>query len=707
LSEIEDATRLTFTGGEKTNIKTPDGNVFVVHNVLMADSNVFDVLTTPILCGNPKEALAVSDQVAVSRKVSEFFGGPTQSLGREFTIDGDDRLYTIGAVYENIPENTSLRYEILTPMKNMPSYSLDNWIGNDRYLAFVKLVPGTDPEAIEPAMRKVQEANVDMKSLKNAGMDFKYTVSQLGNFYRNTPDVKKMNGLLLLLAFLLIFTAVMNYVLVIISTLVNRTKEIAVHKCYGASNGNLFGMVLAESFVHVLLSFGVALFLIFVFKDKIEAMFKVTMSGLFTSDTLVVIGLVCLLIFAVTVIIPTYLFVKVPVAAAFRNFNESRRAWKLVLLFVQFCASALLLALLFVVGLQYSHVATADLGYKYDRVVYSPLLKVDPDRQAALVDELRKMPIVEKASISWQLPYEGASGNNVSLPSDDELLFNVADLYFVGDDYFDLMGIKILEGSVFDKSTETNSVMVSKSFADRISEMTGWKDGVVGKSVHITGHSPTTFTYNICGVYNDIVIGSAESADNRPSVIYHNASNDWGVNPPALLLRLTEVNTSNMNLVKNKIKEFFPDRNIEVVPIKTDVLSLYEESKNFRDSVLIGGLVTLLVALIGLLGYISDEANRRSREIAIRKVNGATVKDILRMMSKDITWVALPAIAIGLIGAFYVSEQWLSQYPDKINLSLWIFLLAGVLLFVIIIVSIVVRAWNIAVENPVNRLKSE
>jgi putative ABC transport system permease protein len=77
------------------------------------------------------------------------------------------------------------------------------------------------------------------------------------------------------------------------------------------------------------------------------------------------------------------------------------------------------------------------------------------------------------------------------------------------------------------------------------------------------------------------------------------------------------------------------------------------------------------------------------------------------MMSKDITWVALPAIAIGLIGAFYVSEQWLSQYPDKINLSLWIFLLAGVLLFVIIIVSIVVRAWNIAVENPVNRLKSE
>lgn len=138
-----------------------------------------------------------------------------------------------------------------------------------------------------------------------------------------------------------------------------------------------------------------------------------------------------------------------------------------------------------------------------------------------------------------------------------------------------------------------------------------------------------------------------------------------------------------------------------------DMIDLYKDSRTFRDSVMIGGIVTLIIALIGLLGYTSDETNRRGREIAIRKVNGATAWSILKMISKDISYIAIPAIVIGMTVAYYSGTGWLEKFTEKAPIGFFIFLAGAMMVYVLIIACVLYRAWAVSNSNPVDSLKSE
>lgn len=122
---------------------------------------------------------------------------------------------------------------------------------------------------------------------------------------------------------------------------------------------------------------------------------------------------------------------------------------------------------------------------------------------------------------------------------------------------------------------------------------------------------------------------------------------------------------------------------------------------------MIGGIVTLIIALIGLLGYTSDETNRRGREIAIRKVNGATAWSILKMISKDISYIAIPAIVIGMTVAYYSGTGWLEKFTEKAPIGFFIFLAGAMIVYVLIVACVLYRAWAVSNSNPVDSLKSE
>ena len=137
------------------------------------------------------------------------------------------------------------------------------------------------------------------------------------------------------------------------------------------------------------------------------------------------------------------------------------------------------------------------------------------------------------------------------------------------------------------------------------------------------------------------------------------------------------------------------------------MVNLYQESGNFRDAILIGGVVTLIIALIGLLGYTADETNRRGREIAIRKVNGATSMNILRMISKDVSFIAIPALIVGISVAGFSGEKWLKQFVDKVPLNLPLFVISAFCIYLVIIACVFYRTWKVANDNPVESLKAE
>lgn len=481
IPEVEKATRLTYIGGDKELFKTQDGNRYSARYVVMGDTNVFDLLPRPILIGDPKETLSRPGYVMISNRIAKLLGGAEQAVNKEFEFESSPgQTYTIGGVFEDVPENSHLRFEIVASLEGMSKWSRENWLGNDRYLGYVKLYPGTDPESLTTAIREMQGRHCDLEEVKKAGIDLTYSLVPLMDMHSNSDEVKSMNSLLGFLAFVLIFTAAMNYVLIVISTLINRTKEVAVHKCYGASDKNLFGMIMSETCLHMLISLLLAAFLIVLFRTKTEELLGATLGALFSTQTIVILIGVCIVIFFITGLIPTYMFLRIPVAAAFRNFKESRRYWKLCLLFIQFLATAYLVALLSVINKQYDYMVNVDPGYAYEKLAYCSTQGVEESVRNTAIEELRKIPEVDKVSACYDLPISGMSGNNVSLPGDDRELFNIADMYWVKDDFFSLMEIPVIEGEVFrSDGSASNKVMVSRSFVER------WNRWLVGPGVRL------------------------------------------------------------------------------------------------------------------------------------------------------------------------------------------------------------------------------
>nr|WP_288123285.1 FtsX-like permease family protein [Parabacteroides goldsteinii] len=616
-------------------------------------------------------------------------------------------VQTIGGVFEDIPENSHLQYDMLGSLAGYSVQSTTNWVGNDRYVAYVKLLPGTTPESLAPSIRRMQERNQDLEGLKKAGVDLFYTISPLQDIHNNNEDVKDMNAMLLFLATILIVIAVLNYILVVISTLIGRTKEVAVHKCYGASGKDILGMILSESLLHLLLALLLGAFLILVFRGKVEDLLSASLSALFTLPTVTLLAGICLVVFGVTCLVPTWLFLRIPVASAFRSVKESKRYWKLCLLFVQFVATAYLVALLITISRQYDKMITSDPGYAYENLIYCNTTGVGAQERERAIDELRRLPQVDQVGCSTELPFYYASGNNVSLPGEDRELFNIADMYFVSDNYFKIMEIPVVEGKAFQPGeANDDKVMVSRKFVDLMEKTAGWTGSPLDKGVMITEHSNGTKVFTISGVYEDFRIGSLKGPDTRASVLFYNTPDSY--NPAKIILiKMHTMSSENLAQINEILAGAMPDKVVEASVYKMDILNQYQDDRDFRDSIMISGLVTLIIALIGLLGYTADETNRRGREIAIRKVNGATAIDILRMISKDISYIAIPALAIGAAIAYVSASGWLEKFAERIHLSAFIFIGAALFVYVIIIGCVLFRAWRTADENPVESLKAD
>lgn len=701
LPQVEAATRLTYLSGADGVFFTGDKKR-LTGTIIMADSCLFDVLPRPMITGNAKKVLSQPMYALVSERIAKMIGNI--AVGQTIQLDSwPGKTLTIGGVFKDVPENTHLKYDIVISMSSILNFfqgdGSQNWLGNDCYLGYVRLTPNTNAQSMTPAINKMQARHVDINILKKAGVKLSYSLLQLEKIHSNEPSTKRMSVLLVLLAFALIFTAVLNYILIVLSSLVKRSKEIAIHKCYGAAEKNISNIVLTETFIHLIASIIIATLLIFIFRIQVEEILSAPLSALFTFRTSLLLAVVCIAVFFSSGIVPARIFARVPVSLAFRNFKESRRKWKLGLLFLQFIATAFLLTLLVIIGRQYNSMVNDNPGYVYENLLYCNTSGVNYVNRLKAIEELRRLPEVQAVATCSTLPMFRASGNNVSVPGKNQELFNIADLYNVDADYLSLMEIPVVEGKGFEHSAaDSAQILVSQTFADKITKILNWKDGVVGKMIQVSEHGVCT----IKGVYKDIRIGSISEPDPRPSAIF-------SANIPLnnIVIKFPQLNSENIRQVNKVMQTALPNKDIVVTPYKTSMTFLYTSSRLFRNSVLIGGIITLIIVLIGLIGYTNDEINRRSAEIAIRKINGASAKEILRLFMKDILRIAIPALIIGELLAAVAAEKWMENFAQKTSLSIFIFLSCGIAVLAIILSVVSLDSYRTAVQNPVDALKRE
>lgn len=705
--EVEAATRFTILNEDL--LLTTDDQRTIKGNAYLCDSSFFEVFPRKILMGEaPHTGLEKANNAYISAKLLKVLGNDI--IGKQLTwkIFPDFHLTVVG-VFEDFPENTHLpKIDIAVALPTIGQIMGDgrnNWLGNDRYSGYIRLRPGTDPQTLEPNIKHMLYTNAPMEELERSGSQFYLNLKPVSKIFLSSEYNRIMNIVFLIFAFIMLAVAVLNYILLVVSSVVKRAKSIATYRCYGAESKDIYRMILAESALHCFIALILAVLIVFGLQDFLQEQMGHSLRALFSPTALVLCLMVVIAVAVICGVMPGYIYTRIPVTYAYRRYTENKRQWKLGLLFVQFMLTTFFVCLLTVIGLQYQALTNYRTGFEYKNILYTSLSGTQNVERERCIQELKRLPNVNGVTWGYQEMFMKCSGNNVYDPQNDKEYMNIADMYDVGPDYHKVFSIPILEGTGF--TTElgdsvSQEVMVSRSFIDKMEKLAGWTGSPIGKQIFITEHQGRPYT--ICGVYEEIHLGSqvAEDFDDRPTVMFYNT------HPNHLLyIRLKEMGPEQIKEIQDIVSRTMPSQEKQVYSLDLEMANQYNMLLHVRNSILFVGLCILVIALIGLIAYIRDEVNRRRSEIAIRIIHGAQVKDVQFLFLKDILKIAIPAVLIGTAFALFASNRLLELFAFKINLTGYIF--GGCILVVLIILLILSTSmiWKAARSNPINNLRTE
>ena len=708
---IEAATR--FTNISDMTLQTEDNRSFY-GRAWLADSCFFDLFPRRLLMGEaPEKGLGRPGCAYISDKMLAAVG--TDILGKsvrwktypQFTI-------TVVGVFEAFPENTNLpEMDILVSMPTIGQVMWDgsqNWLGNDRYKTFIRLRPNADLNTVKEDARRTLLKHFPLEEQRKAGLELRISFLPIGDLYTSSDYHRLMNIVFLAFGLLMLAVAVLNYILLTISSMVKRAKSIATYRCYGADSRDIYRLILSESLLHGLLSLALAVLIVFGLQDFLQEQLGHSLKSLFTAATLTVCFLMTLAVILVCGVLPGWLYTRIPVTYAYRRYSESKRQWKLGLLSAQFLLTTFFVSLLAVIGSEYHLLTNYTTGFDYQQLLYVSTRGCSVSERTTCLQELKKLPCVERVTYGYQEMWEHCSGNNVLDKETGHEYMNIADMYVAGDDYHATFGIPIVEGRAFTphlRDTLNQEIMVSRSFVQRMEKLAGWTGSPIGREVFLTGHDHQGIAprLTICGVFEDIRIGSqiAEDADERPQVLFYNPTPSY-----LFYIRMRELSPETMQQVQEVVNHCVqhPEDHI-VKSVGIEMGRQYDSVKLIRNSVLFAGLCILFIALIGLVAYIRDEVSRRRSEMAIRIIHGASMADVQRLFQRDLLRIAVPATLLGAIVAWNVSGRLLEMFAVKIDLTALLF--GGCTLAVLAVIAglsitLVLKA---ARSNPTDNLRNE
>lgn len=650
-------------------------------NYIFVDTCFFQTFGIPVLKGNPKD-LIMPGSVFVSERFARETFGDTDPIGRILSAD-KQHAFTIRGIYKDVPENTMLTHDFVVSVHDNGGYFRGNgWKGNDIFYVFLRLRHASDVDEVNNNIQRVIEKYTESQ-FDNWKID--YSVIPLVKRHLDSSDVQKRLIIYGFLGFAIFFVAIMNYMLISIATLSRRAKGVGVHKCSGASSANIFGMFLAETGVLVLISILISMLLIINSREIIEDLLSVRLSSLFVWDTLWVPLLTIGILFVLAGCIPGRLFSRIPVTQVFRRYTDGKKSWKRSLLFVQFIGVSFVLGLLLVTLLQYSHLMNRDMGIKIPGLTEAESW-ISRETAEHIKDELRRQPMVEDVTAAthsvlgqyWTRGLMNNEGKRIAT-----LNFNICHY-----NYPEVMGMEILQGSTLRKKGD---LMVNEELV----RLMKWTDGAVGKKLNdVEG--------TIVGVFRDIR-NESFYAPQSPIVLIGNeeqANHTFDV-------RLKEPYDENLKRLNEFMGKTFPNVSLNFVPVDRMVKDGYKDVYRFRNSVWITSGFILLIVIMGLIGYVNDETQRRSKEIAIRKVNGAEASQILRLLAGDILYVSVLAVTLGTVISYFIGRAWLDQFAEQIDLNPLLFIGIAFVTLLLIVTCVVLKAWHIANENPVKSIKNE
>ncbi len=706
IPEILTATRFTGQFSEE-KLTLEDGKRHFFEEALFADSCFFDIFATNVLLGDAKRILSTAGQCMISQRLSEKIGG--EVIGQTFCFaSAPMKPMTIGGVFEDYPENSRCsRYDILMSMPSLGTYTWDgtgNLIGNDRYHSYVRMRPDADMDKVHSEIKQLLQRILPWDDLKQSGYtDASYELVSVAGQRMKDTTVRTTCMILSVVAFVMLFTAVMNYILVVISLLVNRARQVALRKVLGAPRREIYMMTLKEATIHLAVALAMMMLLLMAGRDWIGELMGVGIATLFSRQTFMVLAVVCFIVLLCCGILPGVIYSRIPLTFAYRLYSENKRLWKLSLLAFQFVLSTMLLCVLSTIYRQYDYMLSKDMGYEYDLVAYVNVNALHGDSIYSLAREIERLPCVEKTAAAYSLFCEWQNGDNVLVPGSPQELFNCANLFFAEEGLVETMGLELVRGRDFKRVEHpgwTQEMLVDERFAQKMKEVAGIDDVIGRQFVNATVGDEYPMT--VVGVVKNFMLGSLVTREERPMMVANG-----NILTHHIMMKLQDMTSDNLQAVQQLCDRFYPDADLDVKPYAAELASCYNDTRHTRDLILIGCLASLLITLIGLIGYVRDEVQRRSRELAIRKVMGATMGQVQALFMRSIHIIALPSVIIGVVLGWYFSSLLMEQFAEKVPLRWVLFVDNAVEVLFVISVVVYLQTKRVANNNPIDYLKTE
>ncbi|WP_288881872.1 ABC transporter permease [uncultured Bacteroides sp.] len=671
------------------------GNVRLSGLTVFGDTHLFSTLGIPVLTGNTEE-LKTPDALFISRMLADKLreGAPLNTVIGKVLYLNHKTPYIVRGVFQNQPENTDFPFDAVVPMAELWNEQRAGWGFDISYTVIARFRhPEQDVHVVETRLPELMKKYMPDFG-QDAGGEKAFVFRSLADYHTGNSTVRTMILATTLLAIVILLVSAFNYVLISVSSLSHRAKEMGVHKCSGASAGTVFGMFLTETALMVLLSIAGVGLLMYLFADFVEEMAAVRLASLFAIQTLWMPFLVVLLVFLLAGIMPACLFSSIPVTQVFRRYTEHNASWKRPLLFIQFLGVAFAFCFLLVVFRQYQSVVDRPLGYNPERVAIC-WAKLGGSYENRL-SFFKELPMVEDYTCSSQLVCQGYCGETFRTGEGVEV---TARMDWVSPNFFPMMQVDIVEGRNFTPkkrssnfASENHELIVNRTFV----RQAGWEGSAVGRVINHEGESLT-----VVGIMEDYPVYSAYK-EQTPVLVGWKEKLGY-----AHYVRLKEPFEENLATLNRTALEAFPTEEVEFVSLEKTLDEEYVNVYRFRNAVFLTSISIFFIALMGLFGYINDEICRRSKEIAIRKVNGAKSSDIIGLLTREVAWIALPAVFLGSFAAFVLGHCWLEIFAEKITVDAGLHVGVAILILTVIAVCIVWRTWRIADENPVNSIKSE
>ena len=710
----EDASSYLFKAGEKS---------YREERVVFSEPSFFDIFSIPLLKGNPNTALGSPYTLVLSQQAAEKFFGAEDPVGKVITVD-HSQDYEVTGVFKDIPDNSHFHFDVIASLSSLDESRDPSWF-NMNFPTYVLLRKDADHKTLETKLYSLILKYVAPKIEERTGQSYEEYLSKMNVeqsfFIQPLLDIHLHSSFLYDfeaggdIKYIYIFTAIALFILVVASiNFVNlttarssgRAKEVGVRKVLGSYRRDLIKQFLTESMMFSLISLSLALAIVWMalpifnrFSEK-----SLALSGLNHWFMIRSIMGVALFIGLLAGSYPAFFI------SAFRPVNVLRDRLKTgfktgpfrsSLVVFQFTASIFLIIGTLIIFNQLHFIQNKKLGFDRDQVLILEKADLLGNQAVVLKNEMLKHPQFMKATVTGFLPVpsgrrymslfpEGETDSKKKLP---------ISMWPVDYDYIDTLGMKIVEGRDFSReyATDTTAAVVNQ----RAVQHFGFDSPLGRKLICPTSSPKGQVTYTVIGVVEDFHFDTLRNKID-PLVLYIGQSNGL------ISFRVQAKNMAGtIDLLRSTWKKFLPGEPFEYSFMDERFENVYKSEMRVGQIFGVFAGLAVFIGCLGLFGLASFAAERRTKEIGIRKVLGASVPAVVRLLVKEFMFLVAIANLIAWPIAYFVMRGWLQDFAYRISFSMVVFMIAGAVTLLVSLSTVGFLALRAALSNPVNSLRYE